>query len=439
MSNVVLQWAGLQAPDPIPTLPGWTLGTLRRFRDDPIGMFAAGAALGHPVLRLRAGPIRAFAIYDPEAIHQLLVAPSEVTWKGTRGARLLRRVLGEGLLTAEGAVWKDRRRRAQPHFRRESLAALPGIVTRHTNALIESWKATSGPVDAAHAMNGLALAVVCDSLFGGELDPADAARVSRALEDVLDGFLWMTTFPIEGVDRWPLPSARRHRAAVAALGAVVDGVVARRRASGDLGKDLLGDWLVAADRGELTADDVRSEAVTLLLAGHETTANVMAWTIGLLGQHPEERARVRAGLAAGDTGPLDRAIQESMRLYPPAWIVARATKAPLDLGPATLPAGSFAFAPISAVQRDPKVFADPDAFAPNRWLAPDAAMKKAWMPFGAGQRKCIGEHFARMGARVALAGLYGALDLPGVAGKPLRAKASVTLRPADGVWVTPAG
>jgi cytochrome P450 len=91
------------------------------------------------------------------------------------------------------------------------------------------------------------------------------------------------------------------------------------------------------------------------------------------------------------------------------------------------------------VQRDPKVFADPDAFAPNRWLAPDAAMKKAWMPFGAGQRKCIGEHFARMEARVALAGLYGALDLPGVAGKPLRAKASVTLRPADGVWVTPAG
>ncbi len=413
---------------------GWPWTHLLRMRNDPLALMRDGAKHGADVVQLDFGFTPAFVLYSPDAVHRALV-PGDAVWKGTRGAKLMRRVLGPGLLTTEGVAWKARRKRAQPRFRSEALKSMPGIVQRHSDQLVERWLADPAHagvgVDAMAGFSRLALAVVCDVLFG--VDPGeDAAVVHQALEQVLSGFLRLMTSPIEGLDQWPLPASRRHRAAVAALDAVVARLIVRRRAAGPLEGDLLADWIVAADAGEMSVEDLHAEVVTMLLAGHETTANAMTFTLALLGSHPAELAAVQAGLDVGDTGPLDRAFAEGLRLYPPAWVMARATSEPLDLGPVTAPAGAFLFIPIAAIQRDPRWWRDADAFVPGRFLDLDPASKAAYMPFGLGPRKCIGEHFARAEARIALATVLRQFDVQAVVPA---ANPSITLRPLGAVPV----
>lgn len=409
------------APPPV-QVPGWPWTHALRMRRDPLGLMAEGATLGADVVGLKFGFTPAWVLYHPEVVHAAMV-PGDQVWKGSRGSRLLRRVLGPGLLTSEGMVWRDRRRRAQPRFRQEALRALPAVVGRHTARMVAGW---SGEVDVYPALSELALAVVCELLFA--VDPGeDAATVHAALSEVLSGFLRIMTFPVDGIDRWPLPSSRRHRAAVAALDEVVARLVARRREA-PLDGDLLADWIRAADAGELSREDLHAEVVTMLLAGHETTANAMSFTLALLGAHPEEQARVVAGLDAGDPGPLDRAFAEALRLYPPAWVLARAVSAPMALGGAEVAAGSFLFVPIAAIHRDPRWWPAPDDFAPDRHLAPSPAQRAAFLPFGVGPRRCIGEHFARAEARIVLAEILRRFELRCDAVPA--PEASVTLRPA---------
>jgi cytochrome P450 len=401
-----------------------------RMRNDPLSLMEEGARTGADVVGLKFGFIQAYSLYSPEVIHRAMI-PGDAVWKGTRGSKLLRRILGPGLLTTEGAVWKDRRHRAQPRFRKEALAGMPMVVQRHADRLVADW-AGHPEVDAMAGFSSLALAVVCDVLFG--VDPGDDAPViHQALDDVLNGFLWLMTSPIEGLDRWPLPRSRRHRRAVRALNEVVDRLIARRRAVGPLEGDLLSDWIVEHDRGELTDEDLRAEVVTMLLAGHETTANAMSFTLALLGTHPEEQEKVVRALEAGDTAPLDRAFAEGLRLYPPAWMLARAVSERLDLGPITVDPGTFLFVPIAAIQRDPRFWEEPEAFRPDRHLALGPDQKAAFLPFGVGGRKCIGEHFARAEARIALAAVLRAFRVECDAVPA--AHPTVTLRPKGGAVV----
>ncbi|MDP2315669.1 MAG: cytochrome P450 [Pseudomonadota bacterium] len=427
----------LVAPSPsVARVPGWPWSHLLRMRNDPLALMAEGARLGTDVVRLSFGTIPAYVLYAPEVVHRALV-PGDTVWKGTRGSKLLRRILGPGLLTTEALVWRDRRRRAQGRFRHEALLAMPGIVQRHADRMIADWRGAdpAGPaeVDAMAGFSRLALSVVCEVLFG--IDPGeDAARVHAALDEVLAGFLWMMTFPIEGVDQWPLPASRRHRAAVEELRAVVQRLIARRREAGPLEGDLLADWIRAADEGALSQEDLSAEVVTMLLAGHETTANAMSFTLALLATHPEEQDKVRAGLDAGDNGPLERAFNEGLRLYPPAWVLARAASGEVDLGPTVAPKGSFLFIPIAAIHRDPRWWTDPDTFRPDRHLALSPAARAAFFPFGTGPRRCIGEHFARTEARIALAGVLRAFEV--TTERVPDAMPTVTLRPRGPVRLT---
>lgn len=418
---------------PVPRVPGWPWSHLLRMRRDPMGLMREGASLGADVVRLSFGTIPAFVLYSPEVVHRVLV-PGENVWKGTRGAKLLSRVLGPGLLTTEGVVWRERRRLAQPRFRHEALAGMPAAVQRYADRMVGEWRGAP-EVDAMPALSRLALSVVCEVMFG--VDPGeDAAKVHSALDEVLSGFLRIMTFPIEGIETWPLPASRRHQAAVRALDEVVGHLIERRRAAGPLEGDLLADWILAADAGRLTTEDLHAEVVTMLLAGHETTANAMSFTLALLATHPEEQRKVVAGLGPApgvkeDLGPLERAFNEALRLYPPAWVLSRATTAPVDLGPAVAPMGSFLFIPIAAIHRDPRWWSDPDTFRPDRHLALDAAAKAAFLPFGMGPRRCVGEHFARTEARVALATVLRVFEID--ADEVPAANPSVTLRPRGAV------
>jgi cytochrome P450 len=216
---------------------------------------------------------------------------------------------------------------------------------------------------------------------------------------------------------------------VADLQGVADRIVTRRRA-GDAQDDVLGAWIAARDRGELGDDDVRAEVITLLLAGHETTANAVAWTLGLLARHPAALAAVTDDAKAQGHEVVDAAISEGLRLYPPAWTVARAVTEPFELGGATIPAGSYAFVPIAAVHRDPAWWPDPDTFRLDRWAA--TPERGTFLPFGVGGRRCIGEHFARLEAREVIAAALRRAEI--IAEGPLpEVEPTVTLRPRGGL------
>jgi cytochrome P450 len=420
--------SSVAVPMPVgPVLPGSSLGTMWAFRQDPLPMFRRCQALGD-VVRLPFMGLDMYAVMSPDAAQKLLSGSPSTVFKGTRGARLLRRTLGPGLLTTDGAVWVARRKAAQPHFRKEAMGTWVAAVRKHAEALVEDWLKTPGPVDVVGTANRTALRIVCEAMLGTELGEDDEI-VARSLDTVLSGFLWMTTFPLEGVDRWPLPSSIRHRRAVAALNGVVDRIVARRRASPAV-DDVLGAWIEARDRGELDDDDLRAEVLTLLLAGHETTANAIAWTLALLARDPVACASVTDDVIHGHTTLADAAISEGMRLYPPAWVVARAVSEDFDLGTAILPAGAYAFVPIATLHRDPRFWPDPDAFRLDRWTRPPA--KGTYLPFGGGPRRCIGEHFARLEAREIIAAVLrrATIEADGPLPEP---EPTVTLRPRGGL------
>lgn len=414
-------------PATIPTLSGNPLGTLWSFQRAPLPMFERARELGG-VVRLPMLFRDVFVVTDPDASQKLLSGSPEVVWKGTRGARLLGRTLGPGLLTTNGAVWVARRKAAQPHFRKEAMSTWTAVVRKHSDELAADWAASTAPVDVIGTANRTALRIVCESMLGVDLGD-DSEIVAAGLDTVLQGFLWMTTFPFEHVDQWPLPASIRHRKAIADLNGVVDRIVARRREKPAI-DDVLGAWISQRDRNELDDDDLRAEVLTLLLAGHETTANAVAWTLGLLSHHPEALTAVVADVDAGRTELVDAAISEGMRLYPPAWIVARAVTTDFDLGPATLPAGAYAFVPIATIHRDPAHWPDPGAFLLGRWTQSPA--KGTYLPFGGGPRRCIGEHFARLEAREVLAAVLKKCTIEADGPLPA-AEPSVTLRPKGGL------
>ncbi|MCB9665353.1 MAG: cytochrome P450 [Alphaproteobacteria bacterium] len=418
-----------RAPGQVPVLPGGTLSTMRRFRREPVAMFERARALG-PVVQLPIRQHPVFVLTAPEPAHHLLHAPLEQIDKLTRGGRLLLRTLGPSLLTTEADPWRQRRRTAQPHFRRGAMDTWTGVVRREAERLVDRWLAADGPVDVVATTNQAALRIVAEAMLGSRLGTDDEV-VGRDLDTVLELFIRFTTFPIDGIDRWPLPQARRYRAAIASLRRIADRLVLQRR-QGDARDDVLGTWIAARDAGELDDDDLRAEVLTLLLAGHETTANAVAWTLGLLAQDPDALDAVTHAARAGDTALVDAAVAEGLRLYPPAWVVSRTTHAPLDLGATTLPAGAYAFVGIAAIHRHPDLWEEPDAFRLDRWT--QQPPKDAWLPFGGGPRRCIGEHFARLEAREILAATLRRARVEPVGPLP-PPQASVTLRPKGGMWV----
>lgn len=444
-----------RAPLPLPpTLPSWhPLGHLLRFRSDALGLFMAGMARGD-VVRIRAGTRTIIAAYHPDHVHHVLVHRAANYEKKTRGYVVLRELLGQGLLTSEGEVWRRQRRIAQPAFQQQRLAGFAPTMVRAAEDLADRWEevAKRGETfDMAEVMGRLALRIAGETLFSMDIS-GESDAVGRALSEVLGGFIRGVTNPLSKL--FPL-TRYRHKRAMRTLDQVVRGIVARRRAEGGGGDDLLGLFMSARDpeTGEAMSDErLRDEVLTMLLAGHETTANALAWTFYRLSQHPLVDARLGEELEAVlGGGPLqlqrqadltwtDLVLRESLRLHPPAWVESRKAVEADELGGYRVPAGGFVFLSQYAIHRNPRLWSDPERFDPERFLperqvCPDGSPrpKLAWFPFGAGQRKCIGENFAMMEAKILVALLarrYRFALAPGavVAGDP-----SVTLRPRGGL------
>lgn len=357
-------------------------------------------------------------------------------------------VTGTGLLTADGEEWRHRRRIDQPAFHHSGLEEVAAQAVAAAQRVRARVPAGGGVVDVDAAVLQATLEVVGRTLFGGAV-AQDGERVVAAVLEALDVVVSRVRTPALVPAAVPTPRNRRLARAVRTLDQAAADVVAHRRQAGvrDDDGDLLALLLRAADAGDLTATQVRDELVTMVIAGHETVASAMSWTLHLLATHPGEQARVHAELdevlggrapAWADLPALARTravLDESLRLYPPAWVVSRRAVADDDIDGVAVPAGTLVIISPWLLHRRPDVFADPEAFRPDRFLG-DAARtvpRGAYLPFGAGPRLCIGRDFALVESLLVLAELLRDHAVLPVPRHQVRAEALVTMRPHGGL------
>lgn len=387
----------------------------------------------------------------PDLAREVLTGYPRSLRKGL-GLQRTRFVLGNGLLTSEGEFHLRQRRLAQPAFHRERIARYAEEMVARTEVVAASWR-DGQSLDLARAMHHLTLDIVGRTLFGVDLQ-GRAAELGKALTAVLDSFsIWLILFG-ERLYDLPIPRMRRAKQAVPALDAAIYAIIEEHRRSGRDQGDLLSMLMAARDaEGDgsgMTDAQLRDEVMTLILAGHETTANALAWTWWFLAQHPEIDARLAAEVrdACGDRPitmadlpnlPYTRAVfSEAMRLRPPAYATSREVIEPIVLGGREVPVRAQVIVSPWVTQRDPRWWTEPLRFDPDRWLAPRAEPnhRHAYFPFGGGTRVCIGEQFAWTEGILVIAALVRRwrfrLTVPATAVRP---QAAVTLRPAPGIPV----
>ncbi len=427
-------------PSPLAALRGMaTGGDLSRI---PVFLAKVAATYG-PVASWQMPGVRFWFLDDPDLIEQMLTASGYDVVKG-RGLRRMRRLLGEGLLTSDEPLHLRQRRLVQPAFHRERVAGYAQTMiddARDTAAGLADG--TTVAVDAV--MNRLTLRIAAATLFSAEIDD-DADTIGAALTETMEVFPATLQSFGEILDHLPWhPITRRFTAARDELNRVVFRLIADRRAAGDDRGDLLSMLLQSTDDDNAPMPDalVRDEALTLLLAGHETTANAMSWTWDALARNPAAEARLHAELDAvlGDRDPEPAdvphlkfardVIAETLRLRPPAWILGRRVIRPFRLGAWELPPGSVMIASQLVTHRNPRYWQQPDDFRPERWSNGETAAlpKGAYYPFGGGNRICIGESFAWTEAVLLLATIARRVRFRLVDGSPVPLDPLVTLRP----------
>ncbi len=416
-------------------------------RRSPLAYFVGLRTRYGRLVRMRFGPVRYFAVADPELVTRVLVDDARGYKKGIALERA-RVLLGDGLLTSEGDLHRRQARLAAPAFGRRRIAGYAPTIQRLAGETSDGWR-DGGEVDVAAEMTRLTLRVVVATLFGTTLAAAEADRIGLALTNVLEDFEWLVTHPLGGArEQVPTPRVRRFRAARAVIDGAVDRLIAGRRAGTERGDDLLSALLDARDDGGSMSDGLlRDEAVTLLVAGHETTANWLTFTWLALAENPGVQARLHdeldaaaldrpIGLEAAERLPYLRAVlEESLRLYPPAWGIGRRAVRDGDLGGHEVPEGAIVSICQYVMHRDPALWADPERFDPARWLdgRAEAVPRGAYFPFSDGPRRCIAEHFARAESLLVMATLARDWTLRRPAREPVVLDAKVTLRPRGGL------
>jgi len=420
---------------------------------DPLAFFTNLARTYGDIVAYRLGGERLLFVNHPQHIKDVLVTHNRNFTKG-RALQRTKRLLGEGLLTSEGATHLRQRRLMQPAFHRERIAAYADTMVAYADRMRGAWR-DGATLDVAQEMNRLTLSIVGKTLFDADVE-SQAAKVGEALTGVMETF-WMTMLPFsELLEHLPVPKLRRGRAARAQLDAIIYGMIAERRRSqrdhGDLLSMLLSaqDEEAEGDAGRMSDVQVRDEAMTIFLAGHETTANALTWTWYLLSTAPDVEAKLHAEVDRVLQGRLprvvdiaslpfvERVVTESMRLYPPAWLIGRRAIADYELGPYVVPARTILVMSPFVTQRDVRFYTDPERFDPDRWTPEFRATlpKFAYFPFGGGPRQCIGESFAWMELVLLVATIAQRWRLQLVPGHPVVPEPVVTLRTKHGVRMT---
>ncbi len=427
------------------TGPGGSLvaGAMSEYGADPMAVMLRWRDEHGDFVPIRFGPFRAHMAYGPAEIEEVLVDRA-ADYRKSFGTRMLIPLLGHGLLTAEGDEWLRHRRLASPAFHRERIAGYGRTMSRYAEDRVATWR-EGGAVDLQDEMTALTLRIVARTLFDTDVTPRiqEVARLGTEIQDFYFGRFASLRFLIP---TWlPTPGNRRLASSIRRLDEIVYDIIRERRPDEDRG-DLLSLLLLARDEkgAGMSARQVRDEVMTLLLAGHETTALTLSWAFMLLDRNSEARGRLEAEVASvlGDRPatpedlpalPYTQAVvNETLRLYPPAYVTGREAVRQTVIGAVPIPRRHIVLISIYALHRDPRFFPEPDAFRPERWL--DGLEKRlprgAFIPFGMGSRKCIGASFAMMEATLLLATIACRWRLELAPGE-IATLPAVTLRPAS--------
>ena len=396
------------------------VGNLRPFRSNPLGFLTRAAREYGDLVYFRVVRQHMYLVNHPDYVREILVA-NQGNFIKSRALQRAKVLLGEGLLTSEGQHHLRQRRLVQPAFHRERLAGYAAAMSECAVRWRERWQAGS-TLDISTEMPHLTLSVVAKTLFSADVQ-SEASEIGEAMTTVLQMFRLLLLPFSEYMEKLPLPYVRRFEKARARLDATIYGLIRERRASGKDTGDLLSMLLFAQDEekddARMSDEEARDEALTLFLAGHETTANALTWSWYLLSQHPEVERRLHAEIdqvlrgrapELADVAELryaEMVLAEALRLYPPAWAIGRMAVGRFELGGFEIPAKSICILSPYLVQRDARWFDDPEKFDPGRWTAEarEGRPKFSYFPFGGGARVCIGERFAWMEGVIVMAAI----------------------------------
>ncbi|MEU0520130.1 cytochrome P450 [Streptosporangium sp. NPDC006007] len=429
------------------------LGLFVKLTRDRLALMTSAAAEYGDAVRISLGPKTLYFFNHPDHAKHVLADNSANYHKGI-GLAQARRALGDGLLTSEGELWREQRRMIQPAFQHRRIAQQAGAVAEEAAGLVDRLRAhrDGRPVDVLQEMTGLTLGVLGRTLLDADLGAFGS--VAHSFEAVQDQAMFeMVT--LGAVPMWlPLPKQLRFRRARRELQRVVDRLVAQRTARrGEEGDDVLSRLIVSTRRerdGRVGRQRMRDELITLLLAGHETTASTLGWTFHLVDRHPEVWARLHGEAAEvlGDRLPVYEdlrrlrytamVVEEAMRLYPPVWILTRQAQEDDEVGAYHVPAGSDVLICPYTLHRHPGLWEDPERFDPERF-DPDHAPARpryAYIPFGAGPRFCVGNSLGMMEAVFVVAMIARDLRLVGVPGREAVAEPMLSLRMRGGLPMT---
>jgi cytochrome P450 len=441
-------------------------GNFGPFRSDSLEFLSHCAREYGDIASFRLGHRRIVLVSHPDLIEQVLVNDNRNFIKHF-AFKLLRPTMGNGLLMSEGDFWLRQRRLMQPAFGPRQLETYAGTMVEHTRRMLAGWN--DGHVcDVHHEMMALTLAIVAQVLL--DVDTSnDVNDVAGAVDLLMVDFNYRFKNPLSWPLWLPTPWNRRIRRAIHGLGEIIQGIIAQRRASNEDRGDLLSMLVHARDELDgkgMTDRQLRDEVMTMFLAGHETTANALTWTWYLLCQHPEIEERLHAEVdqvlggrlpTAADMPRLpftERVILESMRLYPPAFVIGREAIEPYTIGDYRLPRGATLLMSQWVVHRDGRWYDEPLRFNPDRWrgtgfqpvhgqdahatepAVADRLPKYAYFPFGGGPRGCIGNRFAMLEAVLIVATMAQQVRFKLAEGQKVQPWPAITLRPADGLKAT---
>ena len=435
-------------PGPRPIIDLINLINLRR---NPIRFLTRLTERYGDVVYFKLGPQPVFLINDPDHIRDVLITHNKQFMK-SEGLQRAKRLLGEGLLTSEGEFHLRQRRLAQPAFHRQRIAAYAGTMIEYADRLSDGWQ-HGEELDVSRDMMRLTLAIAGKTLFDADVE-TEADEIGDALSQAMAMFNYLTLPFSHLLEKLPIPPMNRFRAARKRLDETIYRIIRQRRESGEDRGDLLSMLIQARDtEGDgtgMTDQQLRDEAMTIFLAGHETTANALTWTWYLLSQNPEVEAKFHAevdAVLAGRTATAEdyprlryteMVFAEAMRLYPPAWIIGRRALDDYRIGDFHVPARSIILMSQYLMHHNPKFFPEPNRFDPERWTpeAREARPKFSYFPFGGGPRLCIGESFAWMEGVLVMATLARKWRLRLVPNHTVALQPIVTLRPKHGMKMT---
>ncbi|MFD5250926.1 cytochrome P450 [Amycolatopsis sp. NPDC058340] len=421
-----------------------TFGLLKKLFTDRLALMSDSAEAHGDVVRIAIGPKTMYLVNHPELAKHVLADNAANYHKGI-GLQEARRALGDGLLTSDGDVWKKQRRTIQPVFQPKRIARQASVVANEVEGLVKRLRDTEGPVEILHEMTGLTLGVLGKTLLDADL--GGFTSLGHSFEAVQDQAMFEAV-TLSMVPQWaPLKKQLRFRESRDDLRRIADELVEQRLANPvEDGEDVLSRLIATGG----TREQMRDELITLLLAGHETTASTLGWAFHLLDEHPEIAAKLRAEADSvlGDQLPTHedlhrlpytaRVVEEVMRLYPPVWLLPRVAQADDEIGGYHIPAGSDVVVVPFTLHRHPAFWPEPEKFDPDRFDPdrPSGRPRYAYIPFGAGPRFCIGNSLGVMEAVFVLTMVLRDLELRKLPGYDVVPEAMLSLRVRGGLPMT---